>query len=253
MTRLYDTHVAIITGASRGIGRAIAVEFARNGWATAICARNYQQLLETQKLCLAENPVPCVVARHDVRDPIAPFVDKAVGDFGRLDVLINNAGMIIHKPFSETSMREFREVVETNLIAQVEITSAVLPQMLGQRRGVIVNIVSSAGKFGFPKLTAYSASKHGLVGFTKALSAEMKGTGVKVVGICPARVDTQMHQQTFPEAYRSLLRYTILKPETVAKRVVQVVTSNETRNGQIVDIDPWHTNLYHQLRSLLVH
>ena len=168
---------------------------------------------------------------------------------GRIDALINNAGVVSHKPFMKTPRDELRGTIETNLIAQMEISWEVLPHFLDRNCGTIVNVISSAGKFGFPNMAAYCASKHGLLGFTKALATEMRGTNVKIIGVCPARVDTEMHRQSYPEVYRSWLRHTILTPENVARRIVDVVINIGTRNGQIVDIDPWHTNMFHKMHG----
>jgi 3-hydroxybutyrate dehydrogenase len=220
-------------------------------WAVAICARDREQLSETQKTCenQSHQQVLCLARQHDIRNPITPFLTEVFGRCGRIDALINNAGVVTHKSFMETDENELRNTIETNLISAMRSSKEVLPYLLQRERSTLVNVLSSAGRFGFPNMAAYCASKHGLLGFTKALATEMKGTSVRIIGVCPARVDTQMHRETYPEAYNSLLRYTILKPETVAKRIVDAVIDAGTRNGQIIEIDPWHTNIFHSVRA----
>jgi short-subunit dehydrogenase len=249
---MHSKPVALITGASRGIGREVALELVRRDWAVAICARNSEQLSETQEICKKEGhqPVLCLAREHDIRRPITPFLKEIIERCGRIDALINNAGVTSHKSFILTSSSEVRDIIDINLVAQMELSREALPYLLQREHGTIVNVLSSAGKFGFPNMAAYCASKHGLLGFTKALAAEMKSTSVRVIGVCPARVDTEMHRQTYPQVYKSLLRYTILKPATVAKRIVDATINPWTRNGLIMDIDPWRSNLLHKLREL---
>jgi 3-oxoacyl-[acyl-carrier protein] reductase len=243
--------VALVTGASRGIGRATAIEFAKRGWAVAICARDNERLLETRRLCEGQGrpPVICLVQQHDIRDSIGPFLKEILAQCGRIDTLVNNAGVLSYKPFMKISGDELRGTIETNLTAQMELSKEVLPHLLEREHGTIINVISNAGEFGFPNMAVYCASKHGLVGFTKALATEMKVTKVKIIGICPSGVDTEMHRQAFPEVYRSWLRHTILAPDNVARRIVDFGTDTRTRNGQIIDIDPWHTNLFHKIRG----
>lgn len=243
--------VVLVTGASRGIGRATAIEFAKQHWATVICARNYAALSAVAKEVVQAGDTQCSFQSFDIRDSITPFVMEIMGKYGRIDALINNAGISLKKPFNDMDRWALEEIIETNLTAPIRLTRIILPYLQKQKRAWIVNILSSAAKFGFPQMTGYSASKHGLLGFTRALAAELKNTNIKVLGVCPARVDTRMHREAHPEAYKSLLRYTILKPETVAKRIVEAITDDGTRNGQIITIDPWHTNFYHTLERLV--
>jgi len=241
---------AIITGASRGIGRATAIEFAKAGWNTAICARNSEELHRTASVCKKEGGT-CFAQPLDLSaiPHLGAFVNDVLERFQQIDVLINNAGVSSHEPFLETDMLQVRGLFDVNLFAPIQLTRLVLPAMLKQKSGIILNVISSAGKFVFPNMSAYCASKHGLLAFTKALALELKDNGVASVAVCPARVDTEMHRKSFPEVYENrLLKRTIMTPENVAKRIVEIAISKKTRNGQVIDIDPWHTNLYHCLK-----
>jgi 3-oxoacyl-[acyl-carrier protein] reductase len=247
-----NKQVVLITGASRGIGRATAIEFAKQHWITVMCARNYTALSIVAEEIAQVGGVECLFRSFDIRDSITPLALEIIEKYGRIDALINNAGMALKKPFNDMDRWSLEEIIETNLMSPIQLTRTILPYLQKQKQSWIVNVLSSAAKFGFPEMVAYCASKHGLLGFTRALAAELKNTNVKVVGVCPARVDTEMHRKLFPEAYGNhLLRRTIMTPETVAKKIVQIVTSNEVRNGQIINIDPWHTNLYHTLKCWL--
>ena len=243
--------VVLITGASRGIGRAIAIEFAKQHWITVICARNYTALSTVAEEITQVGGTQCLFRSFDIRDSITPLAIEIMEQYGRIDALINNAGMSLKKPFNDMDRWALEEIIETNLTAPMWLTRTILPYLQKQEQAWIVNVLSSAAKFGFPQMVAYCVSKHGLLGFTQALAAELENTNVKVVGVCPARVDTEMHRKIFPEVYEArLLRHTIMAPEIVAKRIVQIVTSNKAHNGQIINIDPWHTNLYHALKRL---
>lgn len=245
-----NKQVVLITGASRGIGRATAIEFAKQHWITVICARNYTALSTVAEEAAQVGGTQCLFRSFDIRDSIAPLTMEIIEKYGRIDVLINNAGMSLKKPFNDMDRWTLEEIIETNLTAPMRLTRTILPYLQKQKQAWIVNVLSSAAKFGFPQMTAYCASKHGLLGFTRALAAELKGTNVKVIAVCPARVDTEMHRKTFPEVYKNpLLKRTIMTPETVAKRIVEIVMSKETRNGQVINIDPWCTHLYHALRT----
>jgi NAD(P)-dependent dehydrogenase (short-subunit alcohol dehydrogenase family) len=236
--------VALITGGSRGIGYATMKEFSCHGWATAICARN---ILTTQIY-----PNDCLPIQHNILEDPYDLIEKVIGHYDRLDALINNAGMPMMQSIEKTSWDSLYFLIETNLVSHMLITATALPYLKMQPHAWIINILSSAAKHGFPNMTAYVASKHGLLGFTRSLAVELKGTNVKVIGVCPARVDTMMHRAAHPEAYRHwLIKRTILKPETVARRIVDAVTNDNVKNGAIIDVDPYHTNLYHKIMGRL--
>jgi 3-oxoacyl-[acyl-carrier protein] reductase len=197
-------------------------------------------------------PTECLAIRYDVTEDANGLIEQVIDHYGRLDALINNAGITLLNPLEETGWVEMRQVIETNLLAHMRITATALPYLKMRPHAWIINILSSAAKHGFPNMSVYSASKHGMLGFTRSLAVELRGTNVKVIGVCPARVDTEMHRKTHPEAYRHwLIKRTILKPELVARRIVDAVTNDNVKNGAIIDIDPYRTNLYHTLGGWL--
>lgn len=211
---------AVITGGSRGIGRAIAFELLHRGIIRlAITARTAEKLSEAKK-ALAAAGAEVLAFQADVRDQemMAAVVGETVNAFGRIDAWVNNAGVARRKLFLETSPAEWEEIIDVNLKGVLVCTAAVLPHMVANGKGVIVNIASGAGKAGFPELSVYCASKFGVVGFTESLAREVGGSGVKVYAVCPGSTDTRMYRSLYPE------REPAAKPEEVARVVGRLVT-----------------------------
>lgn len=233
MSRLQGK-IAIVTGGGRGIGRATAIALAREGADVAIIARTGRELRETAGLIesVGRRVLVCpgdVTKGTDVHGLVQGTLDA----FGRIDFLVNNAGVAFYKPFTATSEAEWRQTIEVNLYGVFLTTKAVLPSMKRQGMGVIINVSSGAGKYGFPGLTVYCASKFGLNGFTEALAREVAGEGLRVYAVCPGGVDTKMHRDLFPDADpRSLLQ-----PEEVARLIVDLATGRRrVSSGTAVDI-----------------
>lgn len=212
---------AVITGGSRGIGRAIAFELLHRGITRlAITARTAEKLSEAKE-ALAAAGAEVLAFQADVRDreTMAAVVGETVNVFGRIDAWVNNAGVARRKLFLETSPAEWEEIIDVNLKGVLVCTAAVLPHMVANGKGVIVNIASGAGKAGFPELSVYCASKFGVVGFTESLAREVGGSGVKVYAVCPGSTDTRMYRSLYPE------REPAAKPEEVARVVGRLVAS----------------------------
>ena len=202
MRQTLADNVIWITGASSGIGRALAVEAARRGATLILSGRNETALHETAALC-AEHRLSGAPRLH--ADAILPFdlaapnvrrqaAQKALGIFGRIDILVLNAGVSQRARFAETSPEVFDLIMETNFGSTVDLTRAVLPQMLERRSGMIVCISSVAGLMGAPLRTAYSASKHALMGFFGSLRAELYGSDVQVSMVYPGFVHTMISE-----------------------------------------------------------
>ena len=212
---------ALITGATEGIGRAIAFALGRAGHRVGVCARTPAKvdslLAELATAGITAAGRPCDVG--DERQ-VAALVAHVTERLGPVDILVNNAGIGTLKPFAELSLAEWDAVMATNLRSVYLVTSAVLPGMRERKRGDVINIASLAGKRGFAGGTAYSASKHALMGFSESLNLEVRRDGVRVVAVCPGSVDTKIiHAQTLFE--RDPAR--ILKPEDVAEMVLGVL------------------------------
>jgi len=230
---------ALITGASRGIGRAIAEAFAAEGAALAINARDGARLDEVARALRDEYGVPVHTGACDVTDGAAVRAMVAAAEAWRpLDVLVNNAGIHLAAPFMEYSFEQFREVIESNVYSVFHVTQAVLPGMLARKRGRIVNLASTAGKWGSRNQSAYNASKHAVVGITRCLGLDM-ATGfmqrhATALGISPAELTARMNASV------PLGRW--IKPAEVAGLAVYLASDEASYiNGQAWTVDGGYT------------
>ncbi|MCG8436249.1 MAG: SDR family oxidoreductase [Gammaproteobacteria bacterium] len=183
--------VAIVTGASRGIGRTVAEAFIERGYRVALVARTKAALEE-----LAQGSDHVLALPVDVADAAAidQAVQAVVDKWGAIDILFNNAG-ILREGTSDASLEDFDDLYRINLRAAFVFIKAVAPHMKSQRSGYVFNLASRSGKFAFPKFGAYAASKFGMIGLNEALFKELAPYGVKVTALCPSWVDTDMAQQ----------------------------------------------------------
>jgi len=210
--------VAMVTGASRGIGRRIAVSLARCGAKVMALARDEEKLSELCQQIHQEGgeafPVRADVSQRE--DVLHAFdeVDEAFG--GRLDILINNAGIGIYGPIAEFNLEDWERVLAVNLSGTFLCCQQAVRRMEPRGKGYIINISSVVGLKGYVNQGAYTASKHGVVGLTKTLAAELHGTGIKVSVICPGGVDTDLVSRARPDLDRSVL----MKPEDIAQTVL---------------------------------
>ncbi|OLT48988.1 ketoacyl reductase [Saccharomonospora sp. CUA-673] len=209
MTEQEQAPVALVTGATSGIGLATATLLARNGHRVFVAARTAENVTTTVKQ-LGDEGLDVDGAVCDVRsqDDVTAFVGKAVETYGRVDVLVNNAGRSGGGVTKDIVDELWLDVIDTNLNSVFRMTREVLREggMLERGRGRIINIASTAGKQGVVLGAPYSASKHGVVGFTKALGNELAPTGVTVNAVCPGYVETPMAQrvrQGYAAAYDS--------------------------------------------------
>jgi short-subunit dehydrogenase len=192
MQKLRDKRIWI-TGASSGIGKALAIELAREGAKLMLLSRNRQELEKVRDICLKHTSY-CEVEILDLTKPeemeavVAQLIEKSQG----VDILINNAGQSQRSLAKETPVEIDRKIMEVNFFGVVQLTKLVLPHMLKQGQGHIVAVSSIAGKFGFPWRTAYSAAKHALQGFFESLRAELKNDNIKVTIISPGRINTNI-------------------------------------------------------------
>jgi 3-oxoacyl-[acyl-carrier protein] reductase len=194
-----EGRVAVVTGASRGIGRAISAAFARAGAEVAGCGvRGPWDGRGRGRGFLDDLPPEAArrsfLARCDVRsaDEVARFRDDVVGELGPPDVLVNNAGTVARARLEELDEATWDAVVDANLKGTFLVTRAFLPWLRRRRGARIINIASIAGRQGTPLLAAYVAAKHGVVGLTRSLAEELKDEGIPVNAVCPGSVDTEM-------------------------------------------------------------
>ena len=224
--------VAIVTGAGRGIGRSIALALARHGAAVALAARTRSELASVQAEIegMGERAASFRTDVSAEGDVIA-LVRDTVALFGRLDIVVNNAGIGVFKPLLDTTVEEWDEIMAVNARGPFLVCREAIPYLRQQAGACIINIVSVVGVKGYANQAAYSASKHALLGMTKALAREVQADGIRVHAICPGGVDTGLASQARPDLDRSLL----IQPDEIADIVLFLVT----RQGNAV-IDEVH-------------
>ncbi|MGC9505468.1 SDR family oxidoreductase [Baaleninema sp.] len=213
---------ALITGASSGIGEATAIAFAKAGINLALLSRSPEKLekvadtarhegvnVETLTLDLLE--------LDRVRDEVSAFAEKC----GGIDILVNNAGMAYTGKLMDTPLHHWQKVLDLNLTSALECVKGVVPGMRSKGSGIIINVVSIAGKQAFPVWGAYSASKFGLLGMSQALAAEEREHGIRVTALCPGAVNTPIWETETVES--DFDRSKMLTPDIVAQSILQIV------------------------------
>ncbi len=218
--------IAVVTGASSGIGKEAAFELARKGYAVVLAARRADRLAEVARQCEALGGA-ARVAVTDVakQEQVEALVELAARDYGRIDVMINNAGYGLFARAHETTPQEFREIFETNVFGVYYGCRVVAPIMIRQGYGHIFNVASVIGKRGTPYHGAYSATKFAIVGFTDSLRVELKPYGVHVTTVCPALTETEFFDRKSGGAAKSTyIRFKkFMTAEAVAKKLVRTV------------------------------
>jgi NAD(P)-dependent dehydrogenase (short-subunit alcohol dehydrogenase family) len=239
-----NERVALVTGGGRGIGRAIALAFAREGAHVALTARTAAEIeavaAEVRALGRKAVAVPCDVAERAQVDAAAGAAAEALGP---IQILVTNAGIAVSARVLDTDDATWDRHLRVNLTGAFYASRAVLPGMLAARWGRIINVASTAGRQGFPYVAAYVASKHGLLGLTRALATEVVGAGITVNAICPGYVATELTWESarriqaktgrsFDEAVDSLAAFSpqrrLIQPEEVAAIAV-LLASDEAR------------------------
>ncbi len=217
-----DQKVALVTGAGRGIGRAVAIELARAGFALCLAARTREQLEETRRLTgLAPERALVVLIDLAAEEGPETLFTTAIEHFGRLGLLVNNAGWgPARTPLHKTSTPDQDRMLALNLRAPIMLARLASATMVAQRAGAIINIASSAGRAAPPYEAIYAATKAGLIAFSHASFAELRHSGIKVSVIIPGLVDTAL----IPSNKR-LDRARMISPDQVAAAVMQIVNS----------------------------
>jgi 3-oxoacyl-[acyl-carrier protein] reductase len=224
--------VAVITGASSGQGRAFARALAQRGASVFGVARREERLRELVKE-IAEAGGEASYHVADVRSVPAVYdlIDVVLARYRRLDILINAAGLGYRAPLAELKRSQIAEMIETNLAATIHMTSAALPSLVKNAPSDVVNLASIAGLEGYPEGNVYCAVKHGVVGFTRALAAELKPDGVRVTAICSGSVDTEFFDRFRPTTDKDKR----LKPEDVTSALLGILESPpNVLHGEVV-------------------
>jgi 3-oxoacyl-[acyl-carrier protein] reductase len=233
----------LVTGSSRGIGKAIAVKFAKEGYNVIInCVKNEEKLYETKKE-IERYQVPCLAYVCDVGNYVdaSRLFHDAKSMFGSIDILINNAGISYLGLLSEMSIEDWNHIINTNLSSVFHCSKLALPDMIHKKEGKIINISSVWGSVGASCEVAYSATKGGIDSFTKALAKEVAPSNIGVNAIALGAIDTEMNGFLDEDEKQSLIdeipigRYG--KCEEVADFVYQVATSSPYLNGQVIKFD----------------
>jgi len=223
MTELgLHNQVAVVTGAGRGIGAAIALKLASLGATTVLCGRT-RGPLESTAAAITEAGSRAIVAECDVTDwlSVESAARQVQNTLGRIDVLVNNAGIGgFGGPLHQMPPQSWEQVLNTNLRGVYYCIRAFAPMMIKARRGDIINISSLAGKNALPNGAAYAASKWGLNGLSYSVAEELRGYNIRVSVICPGSVDTELSPHTGKDPAK------MLKPEDVAHAVAMLVTQS---------------------------
>ena len=236
--------VALITGATRGIGKEIALTLAKEGYHIAFNYRKENEELEQVKKEIEENQAKYLSVKADVSDfsECEEFVKQTIDQFGKIDVLVNNAGITKDSLLMRMKEEDFKEVINVNLVGTFNMTKNVIGYMLKARAGRIINISSVVGISGNAGQTNYSASKAGILGFTKSLAKEVASRNILVNAIAPGLIETSMTEVLKEEVKEEIEKTIPLKrigtPKDVAN-VVKFLAGDESSyiTGQVLHVD----------------
>ncbi len=213
--------VAIVTGASRGIGRAISIVLAREAATVVLAARSIRKLQETaEQVTHVGGKAKIVVTDLSKEESIKNLVKVTGEKFSRLDILVNNAGVTHSAKLEETATEDWERCIRINARAPFILCREALPMLRKAEAAYIVNIASVVGVKGYPLQSAYTASKHALRGMTISLSEELKGSNIRVHLLCPGGVDTELVQKVRPDIKKDEL----MQPDEIAELVLYLVT-----------------------------
>ncbi len=236
--------VALITGATRGIGRQIAITLAKEGYDIALNYRKENEELESVKKEIEGNKVVCLAIKGDVSnfEECEEVAKQTIEKFGKIDVLVNNAGITKDMLLMRMKKEDFEQVIDVNLMGTFNMTKNVIQSMLKARSGRIINISSVVGVSGNAGQTNYSASKAGIIGFTKSLAKEVASRGILVNAVAPGFIETSMTEVLKDEVKEEIAKTIPLKRMGTSQDVANVVkflTSEDSSymTGQVLHVD----------------
>lgn len=229
-----ENKIAVITGGTKGIGRAIAENLLRNDAKVFICARNKHELKRTLEELSGLGQIEGEICDVRSEKQVKMMLDECVRLFGGVDILINNAGIgIIGKTVEEMSVEEFEQTLQTNLFGVFYACHHTIPLMKKRQGGYIINISSLAGQNAHPKMAAYNASKFALNGFTEAMMQEVRDDNIKVTTICPGSVNTYFGNKEPSEE-----KAWQIQPEDIAQIVVDLLNFDQRALPSKIEIRP---------------
>jgi acetoacetyl-CoA reductase len=235
--------VALVTGSSRGIGAAIATELARVGAHTIVNYVRGREAAEALVGRITETGGSAHAEPADVSQPdeIGPMVERVTARLGRIDILVNNAGILRDRSFKKMTLKDWQEVIDTNLTSVMNCCHFIVPLMLANGFGRIVNISSFVGQVGNFGQANYSAAKAGILGFTKTLAIELARSDITVNAVCPGFVETEMWHSVPPNIQEKILdripMHRVAKVEEIARGVRFLVTEADYMTGQSLNIN----------------
>jgi 3-oxoacyl-[acyl-carrier protein] reductase len=221
---------ALVTGGSKGIGRAICLALAKEGANIIIASRNESEIKETMDK-LKEMGSKSLAIQADVRseEDVRRLISMTIDKCGKLDILINNAGVAYKRRLEETTLEEYEKIIDTNLKGVFLCTKYAIPYIKESKNGKIINISSVGGLHGLPEFSVYCASKFGVNGITESIASELEGE-IKVYAVCPGAVDTDMYRSLFSNRPP-------LKPEHIAEKVLELASpDSKVTSGKIIEI-----------------
>ncbi len=232
MNEMLKNRTAIVTGASKGIGKAITLSLAEAGVKVVIAARHKVDLKSVEKEVRVHGS-ECLAVQADVskESDVDRLIKKSIKTFGTVDILINNAGFGIFSKVADTSVKDFDGMMSVNLRGVFLCSRGILPTMMRQKSGAIINIASLAGKNSFVGGATYSATKWGLLGFSRSLMLEVREHNIRVIAICPGSVNTSFSDHSKDSEK-------IIQPQDVADTVLFALTMPARSNVSEIDIRP---------------
>lgn len=235
---------ALITGATRGIGKQIAITLAKQGYNIALNYRKENEELENTKKEIEKIGVQVLAVKGDVAnfENCENFVKQVIERFGQIDVLVNNAGITKDMLLMRMKKEDFEQVIDTNLVGTFNVTKNVVPYMMKARSGRIINISSVVGISGNAGQTNYSASKAGIIGFTKSLAKEIASRNILVNAVAPGFIETNMTDVLKDDVKQEIAKNIPLKRMGTAQDVANVVkflASGDSSyiTGQVINVD----------------
>jgi short-subunit dehydrogenase len=226
--RSFEGLRAVVTGASSGIGEALALRLAKEGADVALVARRKAELDRVagaiRDLGRRALVVPCDVAR---RDEVFASAERILAEFGSVELLVKNAGYGGHRPFLEWDIDDIERIMQVNYFGAVYWTKALLPKMVEQRRGWIVMMASVAGKLGVPDESAYAATKFAMVGLAEALSYEVEDFGVQVLTVCPGAIDTPFFDEQARRRMPEVAKRMMIEPARVVEATIRALRAGK--------------------------